>query len=191
MDSVTKLLINLKEGIVQVEGAEEFVRDVYNDFKERVSKPVVIPSTTPARLEQQPEDIEGSTAPIKTGGPRRSASGAGKTGGDASNYKPKFNNDLNLADLPQYYEKYAPSGHNEIILVFAAFMRDKMGKAPCTADDVYTCYFTMRAETKIPTAFVQAFRNCQTRTHYIKYTSLTEIEVAIPGDNFLAAKSKQ
>ena len=34
----TKLVINMNEGTVQVEGAEEFVRFVYQDFKDHLSK---------------------------------------------------------------------------------------------------------------------------------------------------------
>ena len=34
----SKLTINLRDGIVQAEGDEKFVRDVYNDFKEQVTR---------------------------------------------------------------------------------------------------------------------------------------------------------
>lgn len=36
----TKLLINLHEGIVEVVGSEEFVRSVYDDFKDKISDDV-------------------------------------------------------------------------------------------------------------------------------------------------------
>ena len=51
----TKLMINIKEGIIQAEGDKSFVRDVYNDFKEVVSKRVVTAhelQTAPPALEQ-------------------------------------------------------------------------------------------------------------------------------------------
>jgi len=192
MDGNTKLLINLKEGIVQVEGAEDFVRHVYNDFKERVSKPIVLSPASVAQIEQ----LEGDDAPEeekenkhRKAKPKRTNNSTSKTG-ETANYKPKFNNDLNLVGLAEFYEKHAPSNHNEKILVFVAFLRDKMGKSPCAADDIYTCYFTMKNKTKIPGAFLQAFWNCQSRTHYIRFTSPNEIEVAIPGDNFLSEKIK-
>lgn len=190
MEETTKLLINLKEGIVEVEGAENFVRDVYNDFKERVSKPIPFAPAPPAQIEQfNDEQEDGSEpAPRTRAKHRRSGAASGKTG-EAGSYKPKFNDDLNPRGLPEFYDQYAPKTHSEKILVFAAFLRDKMRISPCTANDIFTCYFTMKNKTKTPEAFVQAFRDCQSRTHYIKVISLTEIEVAIPGDNFLTSKS--
>ena len=34
----TKLTINLRDGILDVEGSEEFVREIYGDFKSEVAK---------------------------------------------------------------------------------------------------------------------------------------------------------
>jgi hypothetical protein len=192
MEGSTKLLINLKEGIVEVEGAEEFVRDVYNDFKERVSKPIPFAPAPPAQIEQLSDGQEAGSEPASRtrAKHRRPVATTGKSG-ESVNYKPKFNNEINLSGLAEFYENYKPSTHNEKIVVFAAFLRDSLGKSLCTSDDIFTCYFTMRGKTKTPEAFLQAFRTCQARTHYIKYVSPTHIEVTIPGDNFLNSKIKQ
>jgi hypothetical protein len=186
----TKLTINLKDGIIQAEGDEAFVRDVYNDFKEVVSKRVVttpvLPSAPPA-LEQEPgadetkEVSKASTTPAKAKGKRQSPT--------ADAFKPKFDNDLDLAGIDEFVAAYSPSNNSERILVFTAFLRDKLGKATCTAHEIYTCYFVTKQ--KIPEAFVQAFRDCQGRTHYIKYTTMTDIEIAIPGQNWLNGQGKK
>jgi len=191
MEETTKLIINLKEGIVEVEGTEDFVRDVYNDFKERVSRPVPLPPAPPARLEQfkATGEAEGTLAARRT--TTTSRRGVAAKTGETANYKPKFNNDLNLNGLAEFYDLYAPKTHAEKILIFAAFLRDKIGISPCAADDIFTCYFTIKNKTKTPEAFVQAFRDCQSRTHYIKFISLTAIEITIPGDNFLSSKSRK
>ncbi|MDF2116684.1 hypothetical protein PY365_13940 [Roseiarcaceae bacterium H3SJ34-1] len=186
MEGLSKLLINLKEGVVQVEGSEDFVRDVYGDFKEHISKPFAL-SPAPITQPDQVENCEKTDTQVSN--PKAKMRRV-NTAGKAAEYKPKFNNDLNLTGLAEFYDKIEPTGHNEKILIFAAFLRDKLGKASCTADDIFTCYFTMKNKTKIPEAFIQAFHNCQTRTHYIKYTSPTEVEVAIPGDNFLSNKTR-
>lgn len=187
----TKLVINIKEGIIQAEGDEAFVREVYNDFKEVVSKKAVTAST-PAALEHIREptsekDSQGSTATSPRGKAKRIAS-SNKGGGDTV-FKPKFDTDLDLTGIEEFYAKFSPVNNSEKILVFTAFLRDHLSKATCTAHEIYTCYFITKE--KIPAAFVQAFRDCQSRTHYIKYTTLNDIEVAIPGNNWLNAQTKK
>jgi len=189
----TKLVINLKDGVIQAEGDEAFVREVYNDFKEVVSKRAVIPPA-PAALEQSRDVHDGELERQPAGNPKAKAKGkraatGGAKSGDSTNYKPKFDNDLDLNGLDDFCAKYSPNGNSEKILVFTAFLRDSLQKSPCTADEIYTCFFT--AKEKIPTAFLQAFRNCQSRTHYIKYESPAQIEVAIPGNNWLNAQAKK
>lgn len=197
MDDVkaTKLVINLKDGIIQAEGDETFVRDVYNDFKEVVSKRAVISpnlAPTPAAIEQitdANEQAESARAPGRSPQPRVRRQGVGTPkGGDAS-FKPKFDNDLDLTGIDEYYAKYSPTNNSEKILVFAGFMRDQLGKVTFTAHEIYTCYFT--AKEKIPSAFVQAFRDCQSRTHFIKFTTMMDIEIAIPGANWLNGQGKK
>jgi hypothetical protein len=190
----TKLVINLKDGIIQAEGGEDFVREVYNDFKEVVSKRTFIPATpAPAAIEQIPSsDDEGEAQRSSAGNAKGKAKrqmGAGNKGSGDAAFKPKFDPDLDLTGIDDFYAKCAPTNNSEKILVFAAFLRDKLGKAICTAHEIYTCYFTMKED--IPTAFAQAFHNCRSRTHYIKYTTMSDIEVTIPGNNWLNAQAKK
>lgn len=196
MDDVkaTKLVINLKDGIIQAEGGEDFVREVYNDFKEVVSKRTFIPAPpAPAAIEQiPPAEDDGETQRSPAGpakGKARRQPGTGNKGSGDSTFKPKFDPDLDLTGIDEFRAEYSPTNNSEKILVFAAFLRDKLGKATCTAHEIYTCYFTTKE--KIPEAFVQAFRDCQSRTHYIKYTNMSDIEVTIPGNNWLNARAKK
>jgi hypothetical protein len=180
-----RLAINLREGIVEAEGTEEFVRAIYQDFKERVSKPIVLTPPVPEQLEDHSEKLEGGNAKVvaRRKSQRRTAnSGDGKP--RAADYKPSFKSDLDLSALDSYYAKCAPATHSEKILVFATFLRDQLKMAQCTADDIYTCYFTFRDRTETPKAFLQAFRDAQSKTHYIDYVSPEEIRVTIAGNNF-------
>jgi hypothetical protein len=47
----TKLTINLKDGILNVEGSEDLVRSVYEDFKAEVAKRLTIPPAAPKQIE--------------------------------------------------------------------------------------------------------------------------------------------
>lgn len=187
----TRLLINLREGIVEAEGGEEFVRSVYDDFKERVSKPVVFPLSEPKQLSavgSAPEQEEVHEQPKK----RARKSRGSETGkARAAEYKPEFNAQLNLADLENFYDGFEPANSSEKILIFAIFLRDKLGVVPCAANDIYSCFFMLKHKTKTPEAFVQAFRDTQHRTHFIEFVSPQHVKITIAGDNHFNQKLKR
>lgn len=190
----TKLVINLRDGIVHVEGDELFVRDVYNDFKERVSKPILVEQSSLApQLEQRnlaEEDLE-APSPRLRGKSRRKAATISGTKGEVANYKPTFNSALDLSGLASYYRQYEPANHPEKILIFATYLRDVVKVQSITANDVFTCYQEMRSVTKTPEAFLQAFRDTQNKTHYIDYISPTNIQITIAGNNYFNMKLKR
>jgi hypothetical protein len=194
MENATKLAINLSEGTVQVEGSEEFVRFIYQDFRDSLSKQVVVRPFSARSIEANstPPLLEGESKAPKRSARKTSTSGSSEKQRSVI-YKPKFNTQLDLSGLEQLFDEWKPENNFEKILIFAAFLRDKLNIAPCSADDIYTCFATLnrKGKTKIPEAFVQAFRDAQHRTHYIEFKSLQEIEITIPGDNRLNEKSRQ
>jgi hypothetical protein len=193
MEKSTKLAINLTEGTVHVEGDEAFVRSVYEDFKSYLTKqggphrPVIEPGVplvpeapriateTPTRNRRADRKLNGS----KGDKPR------------VTEYKPKFRPDLDLSGLEAVYDEFTPTKHTEKILFFAVFLRDRLHTTPCTADDIYTCYFTMKEKTETPEAFIQAFRDTQNKTHFIEFTSPEVIKVTIAGDNYYNKRLQQ
>ena len=176
----TKLVINLRDGIIEAEGAEEFVRSVYDDFKEQINKTVVL-QRAPKPLLEAPTDVpEQSENELKKKTRKSRSTDGGKP--KASDYKPAFNSKLDLRDLEQFYDRFEPENNFEKILIFAVFLRDNLNTVPCTADDIYSCYFVLKHKTKIPVAFVQAFRDAQHRTHYIEFVSpLADISIITIG----------
>lgn len=181
----TKLAINLVEGTVEVEGTEEFVRFVYEDFKEHLSKKVAVRSASTPPLEHEQASVRLITDQSPTPKKRKAGSGDSGKSRAAGAYKPKFNTALDLTGLEQFFDDWNPENNFEKILVFAVFLRDALNIAPCTADDIYTCFATLnrKGKTKVPEAFAQAFRDAQSRTHYIEVKSMQEIHITIPGDN--------
>lgn len=189
----TKLLINLREGIVQVEGDEAFVRGVYDDFKERVSKPVLVEYPPAAQLEHQKQDDEAPGASMQrlNPRPRRKGGATPTTKGEVANYKPAFNPALDLSDLPAFYDQYEPAKHPEKILIFATYLRDMAKVQAITANDIFTCYQELRKVTETPKAFVQALRDAQNKTHFIDYISPIDIQLTIAGNNYFNLKLKK
>lgn len=183
----TKLTINLKDGILDVDGSEDFVRSIYDDFKGEVAKRLTISSTTPKQIEAAsmptPEVIETPVDKPKKAHTRRvSAVGVGQKP-RAARYKPTFDPALDVNGLVEFYDSMNPDYIAEKILIFAVFLRDHKNMQTCSADHIYTCFYTVKDRTKIPEAFEQAFRDTQSRTHFIQVTSLQDIAITIPGNN--------
>ena len=134
-----RLTINLRDGLLEVEGAEDFVRTIYHDFKEQVARTALQPGPTNAveQLEHHSPPAEQPNERRQKRSRRRPSAEGGKT--KPSDSKPTFK-DLNLAGLGEFYDKFGPKNHNEKILCFVIFLRDQLKIRPCSADDVYTCY---------------------------------------------------
>jgi hypothetical protein len=176
----TKLRIDLSSGILDVEGSEELVREIYLDFKDKIN---TLASST---AQSEPQNTQAATKKQKKPKPSNEKSTvAGKSKKQAQS-KPVFDSSLDLTKLEQFFDEKKPSNHSEKILVFAAFLRDELSLEPCTVDQVYTCYETLKSKTKIPEAFRQAFINAKNKTHFIDYDGKTgEISITFPGNNHL------
>jgi hypothetical protein len=189
----TKLTINLRDGILDVEGSDEFVRSIYEDFKGEVAKRIPLKPAGPPQIDFVPEDEKAGNSDALSKKPKlktRSKQVPSK-GQKPRIYTPKFDPDLNLDGLPEFYDKLGPVNATEKILTFAMFLKEKLQIQPCTCDQIYTCFFTVRDRTKIPEAFVQSFWNAQSRTHFIQVNSLEEIVVTIPGNNHFEKMKKR
>lgn len=182
-----KLRIDLTQGVLDIEGDEDFIKEIYADFKERVSEKKI--RSTREDVVDDDDDASDSAraksvsskAPRSKRAPRRVEGENGKSRVGA--YKPQVDGNLNLASLAAFYDEAAPASHPEKILVFAIFLRDKLQKPTCNANDIYSCYFSLRAKTKIPQAFVQALRDTQNKGRFIDFNSVDEVSVTITGEN--------
>jgi hypothetical protein len=192
----TKLTINLKDGILDVNGSADFVRSIYEDFKGEVARR--LPQNNPAPLQldgaaSEPLETEVEQSREKRTKTRRkrvaSAGDGQKSRG--SRYKPKFDPALDVNGLVEFYDALAPKNNSENILAFAMFLKEKRQMDGCTGDHIYTCFYTVRDRTKIPEAFEQAFRDAQHRTHYIQVNSMQDISVTIPGSNHFETMKKR
>lgn len=193
----TKLTINLRDGILDVDGSEEFVRTVYEDFKGEVAKRLPLAADAQRQIEAAPltliEPIAGTTEVKPKKQPhakRATATGEGQKA-RTGKYKPTFDPNLDLNGLVEFYDELKPMNAAEKILIFAVFLKERLKIVPCTADQIFTCFFTVKDRTKIPEAFEQAFRDTQSRTHFIQVTSLQDITVTIPGSNHFVEMKKR
>jgi hypothetical protein len=186
-----KLHIDLGQGILDVEGEEKFVQAIYEDFKNNLPKQLAIPqrsnddSRKTADVADSPEERKRrrATRRVATHGEN------GKT--KIGEYVPKLDANLDLKLLDDFYAQFDPKSHREKILIFAMFLRDALHKAPCSADDIFTCYRALKEKTEIPEAFLQAIRDAQNKQGLVEFASPMEIKITIAGENYFNQKLRR
>jgi hypothetical protein len=114
------------------------------------------------------------------GARRRNASPEDAQG--VSKYKPSRDNSIDLAKLKEFVAPLKTKNAAEKILVYAQFLREKLGIDPCTVDQIYTCFQHMKDKT--PQAFGQVFINTRGDAYgYIEFAGTQDIKITIAGDN--------
>lgn len=176
----TKLHIDISQGVVDVEGDPDLVREVYSDFKDKLLSELTV-SLPP------PKNDEGdSTKPRKSRSKRRSSprkkatSDEGASGVIADS--PQMDKSLDTSGLAAFYGQFEAKNNPEKILIFLKFLTEELGIEAPNTDQVYTCYEA--ANERVPKVFSQAFRDASGRKFgYIDYNSPTDIPITTVGNN--------
>jgi len=171
-----KLNIDLKQGLLHVEGTEEFVRAIYDDFKSRLTAAAAVPP-----VEAAPAPANNNGGGGKSEMTRRTSVRTKSSRGD---FVPQFNRELDTSKLAAFYNLYEPKNHAEKILIFCMFLQDELKVEKITGNDIFTCYTAMKSATKTPKAFPQALRDAEGKSfHYIEVKAWDDIVVPISGSN--------
>lgn len=180
----TKLLINLRQGIVEVDGDDALVREVYADFKAHLLSSAIAPNggdvdsddEGPQKAEEKPK-----------GKQKRRVAGKGKAVAEDSSPSiaadsPKLDKNMDTSELQKFYNQFEPKNHPEKILIFLLFMTEGLGIDSPNTDQFYTCY--ERVNERIPKIFSQAFRDASGRKFgFIDYNSPMDIKLTTTGRN--------
>lgn len=178
----SRLHIDLYRGIIDVEGEESFVREIYADYKDRLK------DLADVGAPKAPEPIAELAGEKIKSKPRRAAtkkSPKTKTDGEAkaSAYRPALTKDLDTSGLAAFYKQFSPKNNAEKILVFVKFLEEKLDISPCSADQIYTCYRSLKQS--VPQHFRQVIVNTSGRDYgYIEYGGIDEITASIIGQNY-------
>lgn len=180
----TKLHINISQGVIDIEGDPDFVRDIYADFKDQLlssSKPhnhaIAEPNESVASEKSGNSRGKGKRKVF----PRKKGSGD-DAGSDVNAGAPTLDKDLDTSGLAAFFGQFEPKNHPEKILVFLTFLIDELGIKSPNTDQVFTCY--TRANERVPKAFAQAFRDASGKNFgYIDYKSPTNMRVTTAGAN--------
>jgi len=181
----TKLHINLTQGIIDVEGDVDFVKAVYEDFKDRLTEHVVAPPQPEGKSTALSASASDS-APARAKQKRRSAPRKKATSGDGSEVAinpdaPTRDKDLDTSKLQAFYDQFSPGSAPEKILIFLKFLIEELKIEKPNTDQVYTCF--LDAREKPPQAFAQAFRDTSSKKGFINFNSSEDIEITTKGNN--------
>lgn len=183
----SKLRIDLSNGLLEVEGDEAFVRDVYKDFKDQLAKAATAPHK-PQQHSSPPRAPAAQPPAAKT--PR----GKGKP---RSDYNGKLDKNLDLSggkgipSLKDYLKRFDARSLTKKDTVFIKYLQEFVGIEKVNVDHIYTCYDDVG---KIPGALRQSLRDASGEG-LIEFSDPDNITLAIKGINWLkeqeAAKAKE
>lgn len=172
--SVTKIRIDISQGIVEAVGSEAFVRAIYDDFKDRVADQPPAPANRP----QKPK-----------GASAKSPAAPKKTRGATKGNNPSIAKDLDLRPkgkqgLREFYEQYNAKSNFEKNLIFVYWLQEVAGLTGISQDHIFTCYRNIRG-VKAPAALYQSLVDTSKRKGWLDTTDTDDVKVTIPGVNHL------
>jgi hypothetical protein len=177
--SVGRLKIDLKQGLLEVEGEDAFVREIYEDFRvalqeASVKKPV----------------LEGKTDPQAQIAQAQAQNGKKKKPGTAARESYGMNKDLDLygnsgkMSLKEFYASKSPTSNLERNVVFVYYLRKILEKDQVNLDDIYTCYKTL--EGAPPGALRQSVADTSSsRYGWIDAGDFDDISIPLRGETFV------
>lgn len=197
----SKLSFRSGEVSLEIEGEPAFIKEVLESIR-----PELATALSPGGRKAAPKPPAGDLAAVAEEGRdddpeadaeaargagtprrprrRRTASTATANGGDAKAeaFKVALERGLQTPGLREEYAKWKPKNHSEKVLIFANYLKEQ-GHAPCTANQINTCYFTLRLER--PKAFIQAIRDAHSKHGLVDYKSPADVTVTALGEDYM------
>lgn len=184
---MAKLIINIKEGILEVETEDNtFIEKVYTDFKATIADQITQKidnigknienndkKVTPMLLDPKAE----STTPHKT---RKTTKGNETYQQNASLILWKIDDRV---DLKQFYIDKNPSTGYECNVVFVYYLQKIVKTEKITPQDIYTCY--KHVERRYPTALRQNLIDTNDDKGWINTSNIQAIILTPKGENYV------
>jgi hypothetical protein len=181
---MTSLKIDLRNGLLEVEGEETFVREIYQNHKESIMKKIDLPKKE-NRLCDELDSISLPTENV-LGKKENIKKVASKRKGKESY---KIIKDLDLAtknnreSLKEFYSKKSPANAMEKNTVFVFYLQNKLGIQEISLNHIYTCYVNLNE--RIPKALRQSLIDTSARKGWINTESLEKITITVHGENLV------
>lgn len=180
--NMTKLKVDLKNGLLEIEGDDAFVREIYGDYKDVLAHIISRQNTDKTLDAGKPEDEVRDTPP-KAPKPSKSKNRTGSNGPETH----KIIGSLNLepADkksLRAFVAEKKPRSNQETNLVIVYYLEKVLGITGITPDHVYTCYKNINEPTPV---LVTSLRNTASAKGWINTSESNNILVTTLGENMV------
>lgn len=182
--TITKLKLDLNHGLLEVEDSDDFVREIYTDFKEQLNHA--------GKTKTPPPSYSAAPPPSEAAQPSPSTStkGSSKKRASSNGAQPTIVKDLDLSGtskgverLKDFHASYKIASNIERNLVFLYYLQNKLEISPITPNHVFTCYRDV--SVKVPAALVQSLRDTANRRGWIDTSDTNNLKVTFPGINHL------
>jgi hypothetical protein len=172
----TRLKIDLNQGILEVEGTQDFVKMIYDEFKSQVP-------------------FEARRGGVFSGKKKRkqiSGAGEGQEHHPRQKKKPasySIVKDLDLSakknkqSLRDIFKLKSPSSNMEKNIVFTYYLQKIASVEGITPGHIYSCYKDVNM--KVPGALEQSLLDTSHLKGWLDTSNLNDIKVATPGENFV------
>ncbi len=189
---IAKLRIDMSSGLLEVEGSEDFVKSIYEDFKANLAKSPVPVQNPKADHQMDQEKPPASKKKVKAKKPSAANSFPSKT---KAKKAPGLVKDLDLSggtDEPSLKEFFAGYDHKtnyERNLIFTYYLKQVINVDKVTLDHIFTCY--RNVNQKIPKALEQSMRDTAKGRGWVDIDNLDDIGVPVAGINHLEHDMKR
>lgn len=182
----SKLKIDFNQGLLEVEGSEDLVREIYNDFKDSLK-------TRPqAKVEESINPIEKAAVTTSQPSSKRTAS---KPKSKAKAKKPSdstgsFLKDLNLMgddttkSLRDFYGQYEIKTNLERTLAFVYYLQYEKELTGININHIFTCYRGIEG-LKVPGNLKQNLLDTSFKKGWLDTSDMEDIKVPVSGMNHI------
>lgn len=178
---MTKLRVDLKNGFLEVEGEESFVKEIYGDYKDVLSLILSRQNVEPVSQLPAPAETQDEVRP-----PEKTKSVSKRRASSKQKESHKIVGTLNLEPSgKESFRSFAATkelGSNMVVnLVAVYYLQNILGITGITPDHVYTCYKNIGH--KVPTALIQSLRDTASLKSWIDTASTDNITLLTAGEN--------
>lgn len=180
-----KIHIDLHHGLLEVEGTEEFVRGIYDEFKTELPNLTNLFNQSVGKISNENatsatghKTLKRSKKRVTEKKEKRSVAG-----------QPKVDRSLDLSgnetvpSLKNYLERYQPKTNVERNLVFVSYLEEQIELDSITIDHVWTCYYY--SDLKFPGNLKQSLYDTSFVKSWINTISLDDLSLSVHGRNWL------
>ncbi|MDB5491917.1 MAG: hypothetical protein JWO78_1766 [Micavibrio sp.] len=194
-----KLLINLSQGILEVEGEPDFVKEMYGDFKMQLhqlsTKSTALAFVKSDNTQLTPPDLA-TPIDIQTSKPIEKAAKKKPTSGKKESYSLVTSLNTGMPgtsdSLHAFLEKYQPKSNIDKNVVILKYLAEKHPAIKVTLDHLYTCYSHAGLDfPKALRASIVDTGRADKGYGYIDSSSLDDIKVVHKGEILLQSLEKK